>query len=499
MGNEKPMYYSNGSFCDQKVFFEDWESKYTPGTWSSSDQFDTLRECCVAKFWWDIEGCVASSPKELTFSFSLDIGNVVLPLYCQDADTIGNALETAINIGLGSSSISAVTQIGCATLSRNADTGNTECGGCLKGSYTGDFDGSYPSGYYSSTSSTTVMIEVSTKSNDCSDSACFQSLYNSIIADFTAFVSSGDLTTEIVTWAQNRAPPIPELWNAEVDTSSFSTSGSYGDPFNDPNGVILVSSVTTTGALSVSGLPTSLTTAQKEELASYFETSIKDTLDSQGLLLDGAIVTVIGISDGVVQYEITINAGSQADANQAISDINSSLDEPSTLVSIATSVKNDSSGGDLSVTSLSVHSNAAGSSSETTVSKATSSGQLTTSVSTIGLSSAEIGTVESFFEDAITRTLGSQGVLPKGSFVTVTSIVNGVVNYQITMFLDPAADAGSIVSSIDSAFSDSSTLAMISASVKSDSAGSTVAAALATLAVTGFTAGATTGKTITYH
>lgn len=45
MGNQKPMWYKNGEVCDQKVYFEDWESKYTPGSWDSSSQFETLQEC----------------------------------------------------------------------------------------------------------------------------------------------------------------------------------------------------------------------------------------------------------------------------------------------------------------------------------------------------------------------------------------------------------------------------------------------------------------------
>ena len=42
---------------------------------------------------------------------------------------------------------------------------------------------------------------------------------------YKVFVSSGQLTTEIVSWAQARVPPIPELWNSQADTTSFSTTG----------------------------------------------------------------------------------------------------------------------------------------------------------------------------------------------------------------------------------------------------------------------------------
>jgi hypothetical protein len=490
MGNQKPMYYSNGSYCDQKVFFEDWESKYSPGSWSASDQFETLQECCAAKFYWDIDGCVAASPKELTFTFSFSVDNIIIPTNCQDADIMGNAIETAINIGLGSNSISAVTQIGCATLSRNADTDNTECGGCLEGAFLGDFDGTRPAGYYLNTGSATITAEVSTKSADCSDSMCFQSLYNSIIGDFTAFIASGDFTDEIVTWAANRVPPIPELWNALVDTESFSTSGSYSDPFNDPNGPISAVSVTTSGELTVAGLPTSMTSSEVQDLTDYFETSIKNTLEAEGNLPAGSTVTVTGISSsGIVQYEITMSASTESAANDAVSQINTSLSLDATLAAISTTVQADSSNGGLTLTGLSVLSNDVGESVQTAVSKSTSTGQLTTNIDASSIN--DVDAVMGFLEDSITQTLQSQGVLPEGAYVTVTSIANGVVSYEITMFNDPSADAGDIVSSIDSALSESSTLDAITELVKTESSGSSDD--LSSLNVSGFTAGATTG------
>ena len=125
MDNEHTMYYSNGEFCDSKSSFEDYESKYTPGVWDSADLFDSMEECCANKFWWDIPGCKASSPKEFSFQLSFDLCGLTQPEICQDADTIANALETAMDIGLDSDSESNVTSIGCATLTRNADTGNT--------------------------------------------------------------------------------------------------------------------------------------------------------------------------------------------------------------------------------------------------------------------------------------------------------------------------------------------------------------------------------------
>lgn len=86
-----------------------------------------------------------------------------------------------------------------------SDTDNTICGGCLSGSYLGDdYSNTRNGAYYTNTASATITVDVTTKSSDCQDAACFQSLYNSIIADFTAYVNSNDLTLEIVEWAQTR-------------------------------------------------------------------------------------------------------------------------------------------------------------------------------------------------------------------------------------------------------------------------------------------------------
>lgn len=447
----------------------------------------------LVKFWWDIEGCIDASPKELKFSFSIDIIEMITPLYCQDADTMGNALETAIDIGLGSNSISTVTAIGTATLDIDTDTGNTICGGSIGSSYLGDYDGTHPAGYYSSSpDAITINVEVSTKSADCTDSACLSALYASIIAGFTAFVDKGDLTLEIQTWAATREPPIPELWNAAVVTGSIVT-GTFTNPFEDPNGLISATSVVTTSTLSVSGIPTPMTSTEQKALMAYFKTSITDTLKEQGVLPDGAIITIIGITNGVVRYEISLSADTSTEAEAAISQINTSLSQASTLSAIKSAVQNQSAGGSLLLTSLTVDGNTAGASIEMTVAKSTSAGSLNTNVVIAGLSSADVADIETYFEDAISKTLQAEGVLPEGSYVTVTGIdANGIVNYIITMYNDPSADTGSIVSSIESTIS--SSLAAIKDSVKTYSAGSPVELALSSLSISGFTAGDRTGK-----
>ncbi len=65
---------------------------------------------------------MAASPKELVFQFHFDVMAMIVPESCQDADTIGNALEVAIGSGFNQEVTSNVTKLGCVTLSRNPDT-----------------------------------------------------------------------------------------------------------------------------------------------------------------------------------------------------------------------------------------------------------------------------------------------------------------------------------------------------------------------------------------
>ena len=226
MSNEKHMYRSNGSYCEMKADLEDWETKYTPDRWEDSDLFFTLKDCCVAKHWYNVEGCIDASPKEITFSFSIEINSLIEPRSCQDADTIAHGLETAINVGVGIHAISMVTGIGCATLFLNADTHSTQCGGCLKGlPYHSERQD-----YSTAATPTTVTASISAKDH-CADSACLQLLHDSVVRDLTDFVNSGDFATETIIYAETRRPWIPELFDIEVVPSSFSTSGSYSDPF----------------------------------------------------------------------------------------------------------------------------------------------------------------------------------------------------------------------------------------------------------------------------
>jgi hypothetical protein len=137
MSNDHLMYYSDSVKCDIKVEFEDWESKFTPGGWRASGLFDTLEGKTInslrlsllplklklnlggmlsllqnaaevrpfssrmhlfldthieltiftliaAHFWWDIDNCMAISPRDAKFSFEFKLSDLKAPVSCQE-------------------------------------------------------------------------------------------------------------------------------------------------------------------------------------------------------------------------------------------------------------------------------------------------------------------------------------------------------------------------------------------------------------------------------
>lgn len=98
MANEHPVYISDGEKCEQKTFLEFHESKFTPGTWDSADLYETLEECCIAKFWWDKQSCLSNSPRELKYYFAMNIQHLNEPEFCQDADIIGKPEALSLEV-----------------------------------------------------------------------------------------------------------------------------------------------------------------------------------------------------------------------------------------------------------------------------------------------------------------------------------------------------------------------------------------------------------------
>ena len=147
MGNEHILYYSDSEKCDIKMEFDDWESKFTLAGWRSSGLFETLEDCCGASFWWDIENCMAISPNDAGFTFEFKLSDLKAPVSCQEADEIAAGWEHVIDNDLSVLGYSNVTTIGCASLTKNVETGMTECGGCLANlGYVGTTDSIFTEG-----------------------------------------------------------------------------------------------------------------------------------------------------------------------------------------------------------------------------------------------------------------------------------------------------------------------------------------------------------------
>ena len=212
------MYYSDGTRCQSKSNFEDHELNSME--WTYTTLFETALECCRERFWWDIDGCIEGSPKEIKFTFSIDIDGVSEPTNCQDTDRIAQAVQDAANVGWNNQDTHAwMTSIGSATLSTNSIDGTSECGGSLEGqTYIGNYSPT-DKVILDISNKVTMTFDVSAKSSSCSDDACFTDLYNQLKDSFSIFVGNGLFTTEIA--VQAVAQGVPFLLIALPDASSL--------------------------------------------------------------------------------------------------------------------------------------------------------------------------------------------------------------------------------------------------------------------------------------
>ena len=221
MGNERLMYYSTGTSCNSKLNFEDTELNSM--NWISTTLFETAEDCCRERFWWDIEGCLASSPKEIQFTFSIDIGGVAEPTNCQDADRVAHAMQDAANAGWNDANTHAfVTSIGNVELSSATD-GTFECGGSLAGqSYAGNYDPK--DGYILDSSNIiTMTFEVSAKSSTCSNDACFTAFFNQLKANLSLYAGYGQFTTQIRVKARENGVTALSIADANAFSLIFGT------------------------------------------------------------------------------------------------------------------------------------------------------------------------------------------------------------------------------------------------------------------------------------
>ena len=191
---------------------------------------------------------MAISPNDAGFSFEFKLSDLKAPVSCQEADEIAAGWEYVVDNVLGDLAYSNVTTIGCASLRKNADTGMTECGGCLAGlGYVGTTDAIFteginqpespwneddPDGIYHHAHKvlTHITMDIRAYSYECKDAICFQNLLVEYIDLVQTFMTSGRFTLAVYEWSRFRGPPIEQLWLAEMDKSSWAQTSSY-NPF----------------------------------------------------------------------------------------------------------------------------------------------------------------------------------------------------------------------------------------------------------------------------
>lgn len=261
MANEEFKFYKVGegddAYCDTKIYFKDWEDN-SPTEWTKTTQFDTLKECCANKFYYDYEGCVARSPTMFKFEFCVDVQGLVDPQDCQSADIYANVLEDAVNEGCyhthgingehgdhgdeapqrrkrrklhddedwgDLTTVDAnITKIGGVSLSKV--DGSTVCGGSLGGQgFINELTGSQPDIEGADGSTTTVCGVITVEEDECKDEECLLEHFDAITVELMQFTMSGDLTLAINNRARNRLPPVPELQVVTATPFSMETLG----------------------------------------------------------------------------------------------------------------------------------------------------------------------------------------------------------------------------------------------------------------------------------
>ena len=438
----------------------------------------------------------------------------------------------------------------------------TECGGCISDSYAGDYDGTREGGYLESdpTQVTTIsgrfeqilssyngntkqdrltfsvpsmsIVEASNlcEASECPDAASLEAKYNEVVAAFVSFLSNGQLESEIHSWANERLPPVPELFAVSVDTASFVTDGTFTNPLSDPQDTVEAILVTTTGELTVPDLneevevvqvtttgtlSTDLDTsayasdpASIAEVSEYFEDAIAQELESQGLLPAGSTVTVTSISsNGDIEYEIVTNAESTADANTAVSEIQGTLSD--SLASIESSVETAATASTNSdITTSTANMDVAASTSGTTSTPTTTTQVIVQGTLAVdafdpsAFSSEESEEAKDLFEGALIQELEEQGLLPEGSSVVVTDInADGSVEYEIHFYGETSADASAAIDDIEDVLAQTATLSDITTLVQTEASLSTTSSAvqssLTSVSVSGNTQEGTSGLTMT--
>lgn len=159
----------------------------------------------------------------------MDLERLAEPEFCQDADIIANALVTAMERDLGDDMRANVTSIGCATIKRNPDTGNPECGGCLSGGFLGGTLGQTV--VQDATGLVTpIGVEIRKKCYESKTDEDIIMLTNMITNLLKGIINTGILTVNIQGWARDRIPAVGQLFDSVVIPESFAV-GEVLNPF----------------------------------------------------------------------------------------------------------------------------------------------------------------------------------------------------------------------------------------------------------------------------
>lgn len=231
MENQHSMYYNDGDSCQQRVYFDNHESKFTPGDWDHTKLYFTMEECCVNTHWWDMPGCMAGSPLQYSFTFRIKIDELKDPQFCQMANLQANALRKAMENGLDNEETMVnVTTVGNATLTRDFETGNPKCGGSLEGeSWIGDTNGREDTSPANGATSA-IEIEITSTCQHSKTEAEIDQEMEDMIEKVQFFVESGGYQSEIQQWSRTRDPPVKSLWPTTVVANSFEVLSTH-NPF----------------------------------------------------------------------------------------------------------------------------------------------------------------------------------------------------------------------------------------------------------------------------
>ena len=294
------------------------------------------------------------------------------------------------------------------------------------------------------------------------------------------------------------------------ELSGASVQGSQlGEPTVTSTGPDGSTEVAVSGILDTNIIGTSsLTPAQKEEITAVVESSIEQSLQSEGVLPQESTVTVNDIDDGGdVYYDIELSLGPESGP---LEDISNKLSLPSTLEVISKEIKDESAVTSVAeeLSGASVQGSQLG---EPTVTSTGPDGSTEVAVSgildtniigTSSLTPAQKEEITAVVESSIEQSLQSEGVLPQESTVTVNDIDDGGdVYYDIELSLGPEsgppeettleAITDTVVGEIDSALSKPATLETIANDLQTESAGSSVADELQGLSISDFVQGET--------